>query len=141
MNYSENKIDVTLYLRGDELEPTTVSAILGVVPSKAHCKGDVTFTSTNREVVARTGLWSYAVKSKDKNISQMFTELNKDMGDVYHKVSQIKGLSEAYVDVFVAIDSVPEIGGTFEFELIPEAVTALNSLGIPVRFTIAAVPP
>jgi hypothetical protein len=54
-------------------------------------------------------------------------------------LTDIAGVQEAYVDVFVAADADDDGGGTCEFQLSQENVRALNRLGIPVQFTVAVV--
>jgi hypothetical protein len=48
----------SLRITGDDLEPSTVSALLGVKPTRSHVKGAVLHSRPGRTRTARFGLWS-----------------------------------------------------------------------------------
>ena len=130
---------VSIYLLGDELDPDSVTALLGLKPDEFHRKGKRWTTSTNREVIERTGIWVVSAKTTSN-------DLNRVIGDVASKIDanapflmQLPGVEEAFLDVFIAIDADTDGGGTCEFELTPQDVAELTRLGLPVRFTVTVV--
>jgi hypothetical protein len=50
-----DKVSVSLGVYGDDLDPSTVTAMLGVSPSQSWRKGDV--LDSSRQVPERTGVW------------------------------------------------------------------------------------
>lgn len=139
MMESDYLFDVAIYLRGDNLDPTHVSTVLGIVPSKSQYKGEKKVTPTNQEFVVKIGLWALVAETKSSDLPVLIQELSSKIGDRGPVLTGITGVEEAYVDVFVAVDANDDGGGTCEFELSPENVRALNLFGMPVRFTVAIV--
>lgn len=140
MNQQKKTVDVTLYLRGDALDPEQASQLLGVKPSKSQKKGEERVTSTNRKIVVKTGLWAFAAKSKTESISALVGELAFAIGDGVQNLPSIPGVQEAFLDIFMAIDAEPEGGGTCEFELSFNDLRLLERFGIPVKVTVTVVP-
>ncbi|WP_175445006.1 DUF4279 domain-containing protein [Janthinobacterium sp. MP5059B] len=133
------KIDVSVYLRGDSLDPVTVSSLLGIEPSKSRRKGECWTTSSNREVTAKIGIWAIVADANSSGLQAVVDEVTTRFRDNRINLSEINGVEEAYVDVFVAIDAEADGGGTCNFQLSKENVSALNSLGLPVRFTVSVI--
>lgn len=50
-----NRALATLRVFGDDLQPDEISRLLGVKPSRSHCKGDVLSDRTGR--IAKVGMW------------------------------------------------------------------------------------
>ena len=61
------KIIVALYIRGDDLDPNTVTSELNVAPSRLQRKGERKITSSNREYIVKTGMWGLIANS-DTNL-------------------------------------------------------------------------
>ncbi|OGI58313.1 MAG: hypothetical protein A2V58_01190 [Candidatus Muproteobacteria bacterium RBG_19FT_COMBO_61_10] len=131
--------NVAIYLRGDDLDPAHVSAVLGMAPSKSQFKGQRKVTPTNHAVVAKIGLWALAAETKSSDLPVLIEELALKIGDRGPVLTGIDGVEEVYLDVFVAVDADDDGGGTCEFQLSQENVRALDSFGIPVRFTVAVI--
>ncbi len=56
---------VSIFIRGDDLDPALVSKQIGVNPTDSQYKGKTTITKTGHKVVAKTGVWrlnSYVTK-------------------------------------------------------------------------------
>lgn len=47
---------ISVYLKGDGLDPEDLTVRLGTKPTRAHAKGERWTTPTNGEVVEKTGL-------------------------------------------------------------------------------------
>ena len=135
------KYIVAIYLKGDALEPNYVSKILGLEPSESQYKGEKRVTSTNREYKAKIGVWSLSARSESSDLSVLIEEVTTKIGDKAPLISSIAGVQEAYMDIFVAVDSDDSGGGTCEFQLSPTITRALGQVGVPIRFTVAVVNP
>lgn len=139
MNEMDMKIDVSVYLRGDSLDPLVVSALLGIEPSKSQRKGECWRTSSNREVTAKIGVWAIVSGASSSGLQAILEEVTTRFRDNRINLSEIADVEEAYVDVFVAIDAEADGGGTCNFQLSKENVSALDALGLPVQFTVAVI--
>jgi hypothetical protein len=135
MSKEEYKLDVTIYLRGDDLDPSSVSTSLGISPSKSQYKGEKRVTSTNREFVTKIGVWALAAETKSSSLSVHIDELRSKIGGKGPLIN-IVGVQEAYLDVFMSKTSDDTGSGTCEFQLSSESIKALESLGLPVQFTV-----
>ena len=141
MNQQNQKLQVTLYLRGEDLEPEQVSQLLGLEPTKSQRKGEERFTSTNRKVTAKVGLWALEAESKSNDLSVLVNELASKIDDrAAVLLPSIPGMQEMFLDVFIAIDADREDGGgTCEFQLSAEDLHSLKRVGVATRFTVAVV--
>lgn len=52
-----SRVKVSFRLSGDDLDPTEVSRLLGVEPTRAHAQGDTHSNSQGRVYYRRFGLW------------------------------------------------------------------------------------
>ncbi len=139
MMKSDYKIEVAIYLKGNELDPAHVSQVLGISPSKSQYKGEKKITSSNREIVAQIGLWSLMIAVDSKDLSKIITGLTSKVEVDGYTLAEITGVQEAYLDIFMAMDAEEDGGGTCEFQLSEENITTLEKLKIPIRFTIAVI--
>ena len=139
MNPQNQKLEVALYLRGDNLDPAQASRLLGLEPTKSQRKREERLTSTNRKVVAKVGLWALVAESKSDDLSVLIDELASKLGDRAALLPSVPGVQEAFLDVFIAIDADPDGGGTCEFQLSAEDLHSLKQVGVATRFTVAVV--
>jgi Domain of unknown function (DUF4279) len=139
MTSAEQKFSVTLYLRGDALDPAHVSTVLGMQPSRAQSKGERRTTQTNREFVTSTGLWALAAEPEARDLSQPLDELASKVGDLGSILTTISGVTDAYVDIFISTDADADGGGTCEFQLSERHLRTLSGIGIPIQFTVAVI--
>lgn len=130
---------VSLYLKGDELDPSIVSAALLATPSESHFKGEKWTTASGRVVVERTGLWVLTERSSSGELAPVLQLL---LNRIDHAVGlmDVDTVSEAFIDVFVGVDARDDGGGSFEFELGPQELNHLSRLGVPVRIKVDVVP-
>lgn len=140
MSHINNSNRVSLYVKGDLLDPNEVTLALGVVPSKAHRKGDTWLTKTKHKVVERTGLWSLTLIVDSDDLSAVLLDLIVQFAGTAEKLSKLNGIEEMYLDIFISIDADEDGGGTCEFDLSAECQRALIRFDVPIRFTIAVVP-
>ena len=138
MSSSKSKIIVSLYLKGLNLNPTTVSKILDVDPTRAQRKGETWETSSGRIVTYRIGMWSFCLESDEGNLSDLINQILEVFKG--KEISLLDDIEESYWDIFLAKD-VDKEGATFTSELSPDFLTMLAEFGLPVRLTFAAVNP
>ncbi len=138
MNKSDSIYKIFLYLKGDSLDPDDVTIRLHTEPTKSHKKGEKWLTSSGKEVMESTGLWALSAPTT-KSLSDALDKLSSTLIDNGAVLSELPGLEEAYIDIFIAVDADENGGGTSEFDIDEKSVASLAKLGFPVRFTIAIV--
>jgi len=135
----DQKLEVGLYLQGEDLDPAQISQLLGLEPTKSQRKGDERFTLTNRKVIAKIGMWALMAQSDSNDLSVLIDELASKIGDKAVLLSTASEVQEAFLDVFIATDAEPEGGGTCEFQLSAEDLISLKRFEIATHITVAVV--
>ncbi len=138
MKTGDYKIIVALYLRGDDLDPDSLTTKFGVNPTRQQRKGDKNVTSTNREYVAKTGMWGLVADSDSDVISEHITQLMSILSVDRDVIGRLDGIQDAYIDIFVAVTSDEDGESTYAFELSKENLTALERIGLPVHLTVTS---
>lgn len=133
---------LTVYLKGDSLDPNELTALLCVEATKFHAKGRRWITSSQKEVVEKTGLWTLTMQGgEDDALSTLVSRMKVALGRGGAPLNRLPGVQTAYLDVLALVDADEDGGGTCEFSLDMQSIEDLNSIGLPVQFTIAVVVP
>jgi hypothetical protein len=136
MTTSDKKVIASLYLKGHALDPAEVTQALRVRPTASHTRGELHQTSSGREFVTKTGLWSLVVDRDQAEVSDVLEALLAFLGKQSVLVN-LPGVQEAYFDVFVAYSSDEDGEGTCAMDISPAQLNALSHYGLPVRFTVS----
>ena len=138
-------ISLGLYLRGERLDPDSVTKILGINPTKSQKKDERNFTPTGMEYRKNIGLWALLTDSPSSNISDHFDQISSNLEKISRSsvvlgnhLLELPGVDEGYIDVFVC-GVVDEEGGDCEFILTDLQVKLVGKIGLPVRFTVTTV--
>ena len=138
----EISYQLSVYLKGDALDPSELTALLCVEATKSHAKGKRWFTSNQKEVVEKTGLWTLVLQGSDgEELSALVSRMKIALGNRAVLLDRLPGVQEAYLDVLALIDADEHGGGTCEFDLDMQSIADLHSIGLRVQFTIAVVVP
>ncbi|MEA9590103.1 DUF4279 domain-containing protein [Xanthomonas sp. WHRI 10064A] len=140
MSKSELSIEVALYLKGDELEPSVVTEMLGVEPTKSHAKGKSWLTSSGKEVVEKTGLWKFSLRTVGDGYSEIIQGVCNVAVRGVVPCSIIPGVTNAFIDIFVGENSDEFGGGTFELFADTSIIRLLAETGLPIHTTFVVVP-
>jgi hypothetical protein len=134
-------IAVSLYLRGEKVDPDRITKILGVTPSRGRRKGQTELTSTNQQITAKTGVWRFSTDDElDSPILAEHIELLRSrFGYSWTNLSSLPDVQEAYVDIFMAVDAEKEGTNTCHFTLTPLSLLDLQQTGLPTQFTVAVI--
>lgn len=138
----DHVIAVSLYLRGDDLNPDFVSEQLHTTPSRSQHKGEKRTTSTNREYHTKVGAWVLTEKSDTLNtppLSIHIENLASRFGINSTNIRALNGVQDAFFDVFSAKYSDDTGGGICEFELSKDNLATLAQFELPILFTAAIV--
>lgn len=129
----------SLYLRGDDLLPDQISSLVGLEPTEAHRKGKTWTTSSNKQVVEKTGAWSWTRSIETEDVAGVFSEFLAALPSGV-QFRALPGVREAYLDVFVANGADEHGGGESQLILDPQCLNRLASIGLPLQLTFDVVP-
>lgn len=132
-------VRVVLYLRGYSLDPAQVTLMLGINASKARVKGEKWCTSTNHEVVAKIGLWQLAARAESTSLSDQISWLRQKLGSAKCPPSDIPGVQEVELSIFVALGSDNDGAIDYESQFTAEDLAWLSSIGATVSFSFTYV--
>ena len=137
-------VEVNLYLYGADLNPDTVTGVLGINPTFASRRGETRTTSTGKMVVQKTGVWGYSisVRSEDLNGSMrsLLEQLVRALGNREEILQCLPMAETGFIEIlFSMISDKGSVG--CEVELSTSEVKALCSFGLPLRLTLLASPP
>ncbi|MFY0186245.1 hypothetical protein ACTT2I_02240 [Stenotrophomonas sp. PUT21] len=131
--------DLTLFLKGDALDPRLLTDLLGVQPTKAHAKGRVWTTSAGTEVTDRNGLWMLSLTGGLSDVSSLILRLHAIIEKSCRPVLQLPGVSEAFIDFLVMVPALPSGGADCHLAINHSSVVALGELGLPVEISFSAL--
>ena len=132
-------VRASIVIRGLELDPRTVSEKIRVEASRVQRKGDTKITSTHKLVVAKIGLWELGSGIESNDICGHIDKLAAKISGKADLIKSIDGVSEAYLDVFIAADADPDGEGTVYLNLGSECINNLYAIGLPAKFEIAVI--
>ncbi|MDH5824649.1 DUF4279 domain-containing protein [Luteimonas sp. RD2P54] len=129
---SDNFCSIAIYLYGNSISLESVSALLGLTPTRSRNRGDVRVTSSGSEVVQKIGFWEYRVKVNVDQASSSLFEL-MDLVKCDSLLGQA-GIEKAELDIFVPLESGDSESG-FSMEMPSGFLARLSKLGFDVVVT------
>jgi len=139
-NDNNSSCEVTIYLKGDQLQPDDLTRILGVQPSKAHAKGKRWLTPSGAEVIEKRGLWKAGMRGEVEGLAEMIVEMAQWVDAAGGSLLALPGVEFGHLDVLVITAPREDGGGGCGLQLDLAAVAALKRVGLPVEITFAVVP-
>ena len=132
---------VSVYLRGENLNPEYVTSVLGLLPSKSQFNNEERTTSTKKKYKTKIGVWAIKKKSQD-SFSKSLGDLISVFDGKLNSLDKIVGVEEAYLDIFVTKEYCDSYGGgDFEFEIEEKLISRISDLGLKVKITTSIIPP
>jgi hypothetical protein len=125
--------DVAIYLKGHNLDPCSISRVLGVQPSRSQKKGGFKTGSTQHR--AKIGMWALIIESRSRPVLELVDELLQTIGTPQTRLDALEGVEDAHLDILFATDD--EEKRTVEFTLTKEQIAKLEQLGVSVCVTVA----
>jgi hypothetical protein len=140
MDESNYTIEVSLCVRGDDLDPDKITAALAVDPSSSRRKGKkVVDPVTHRRVTARTGEWRLRADSESGLVSDHVTALLSRISFDASVIEGLAGVEEAFIDIVVTVPANERGGGDCEFDFSADLLAALARTGLPIQVTVCVV--
>ena len=133
---------LSVYLKGDALDPAELTALLCVEATKSHKKRERWMTATQKEVVEKTGLWVLVLKgSAGEELTALVSRMTVALARRRSSLDRLPGVQDAYLDVLILTDVDEDGGGGCDFILGLHAVEEMKEIGLPVQFNFAVVVP
>jgi hypothetical protein len=133
-------LEISLYLKGPDLDVDEVSRLLGVSPSRVNRRGEPKVRGKSTPVYSTT-TWKFSRKAQSRDVSGTLVALLRDI-DATARPDAIAGVESAFLDVFLANTvEVGNLGASIEWDWSIEALQALNRIALPVRVSVCNVEP
>jgi hypothetical protein len=136
-------ISVRIYFQGNDLEPSALTALLGVEPSRSHKIGEARTNSQGKVLVAKVGLWTWQSTDRTEamNLSDHAQKLWATFKESAGRISTLPNVERAWIDVHVLHEVSATDSNEVCFELDAKAILVLSQFGLPVEFTVGFVEP
>ena len=133
-------LEISLYIKGRDLDVDEASRMLGVSPSRVNRRGEPKLRGIEGPVYSTT-TWKFARKAQSLDVSGVLVSLLEDI-DPAARPMTIPGVEDAFIDVFLANTvETGNLGSAIEWEWSVDALRALNRLALPVRISMCNVEP
>ena len=129
---------LSVYLKGDDLCPDEITKLVGIEPTEGRRKGEAWITSSNKTVVEKRGLWSWTYSVQTDDVAQVL-ERFLVMFPEGISFGKLPGVTDAYLDIFVANKADESGGGEGDLILDPLSLRRLAMLELPLQVTFAVV--
>ena len=133
-------ISVRLYVQGEELRPTEITKLLGVLPVRSHARGDTRTLPDGKTVAQKIGVWVWktGMDAEDASLGDCIQSLRKTFDQSRGVLTSLPNAESTWVDVHVVGDRGREddSDGEVVLSLAPEDLGALTALGLPVEVTV-----
>lgn len=136
-------ISVRIYFQGNDLEPSVLTDLLGVEPSRSHKFGEERTNRQGKVLVAKIGLWTWQStdQAEAMTLSDHVQKLWATFKESADCMSKLPNVERAWIDVHVLHDVPTTDSNEACFDLDAKALLALSQLGLPVEFTVGFVEP
>jgi hypothetical protein len=131
--------ELALYLRGEQLDPTALTALLEVTPSTTRTRGQTRVLSSGQSVVTKIGVWHLKVRAGSP--TECVSALASRFGGRLPDLSRLPGVEDAFLDMLVLFDPDKNQGSDVRVEWAPAALRQLAECGLPLQITFGVVDP
>jgi hypothetical protein len=128
-----------LSVRGDDLDPQQVTALLGIAPTEAYFRGErLPFPANHKDagkpsdLIVRSGLWRLEVDNEKKWSWDAASQLDYWCVFLTSRATAIRELQARGYDVM--IDCLIDEGPVVYVDVSVEVMRALGKLGVSLKF-------
>ena len=129
--------ELDLILRGEQLEPATVSGLLGMTPTRTRRRGERQVSPSGRTYETKVGVWR--LKAEGATPGACVAALLSRFGGRLPDLSKLPGVSDAFLDLLVLFELGGSEGDEIQLEWEPAALEQLARFRIPLVITFAVV--
>jgi hypothetical protein len=139
-------ITVSIFLKGNQLDPDYISETLGIRPSRSQKKGEKRGGTrpNSKTYITKSGTWRVRIDNKSRTAQDMISEVPQMVGELLQMfdgrqepLDKIAGVEEAYLDILVLGDGTDKSEDSTEFILLKEQILRISQLGIAVCATVS----
>jgi hypothetical protein len=125
-------ISIRLYIQGDELDPSEITELLGVPPSRSHRRGELRALRGGRVAHERIGLWVWKAGDDDAepSLDGLMDRLVAAFGTVVPRLSSLPNAESVRIDLHVVVDE--NDGKEVTLTMSPRSIEALHATGLPL---------
>lgn len=136
-------ISVRIYFQGADLEPSLLTTLLGVEPSRSNKCGEERTNRQGKVLVAKLGLWTWQStdQTETMTLNDHIDKIWATFKESVDRISMLPNVECAWIDVHVVSEVPATDPNEVSFELDPHALLVLNQFGLPVEFTVGFVEP
>jgi len=133
------QITVSIFLKGDELEPAYISEILGIQANDSQKKGEVRggIRPNSKTYLTKIGTWRIQVESESRTAEEMVDEILQRFAGRPEPLDKIAGVDEAYLDILILHDETKKLDGSTEFILRKDQILKSSDLGLALWVTVS----
>jgi Domain of unknown function (DUF4279) len=129
--------ELDLILRGEQLDPASVSTLLGVTPTRTRTRGERNVTGSGRPYETKVSVWR--LKAEGVSPSACVAALASRLGGEIPELSHLPGVEDAFLDLFVTFEPGRGEGDELRLEWEPAALEQLARFQLPLLITFAVV--
>ena len=120
------------------MDSNLISEILGIQPDDSQKKGERRggLRPNSKAYVTRIGTWRIHLKTESRTVLELVDEMLQKFDDCQESLNNIKGVDEAYLDVFIIQDRKDKVDNTVEFIMSKEQILRASQLGLALSVTI-----
>jgi hypothetical protein len=139
-------ITVSIFLKGDQLDPDYISETLRIQPSRSQKKGEKRGGTrpNSRTYVTKTGTWWVRIDNRSRPAQDMISEVPEMVGEMLQMfdgfqepLDKIAGVEEAYLDILVLKEGTDKSEDSTEFILRKDQIFRISQLGLAVCTTVS----
>jgi len=136
---SSSMVDVSIYLKGRDLDLGKVTDLLGINPTSVHVKGDKKVPSNENSARFATNIWSLSTRMDSSDVSSALLLLFSKITNLNNCLPKLV-IDDAYIDVFLAntVDS-EDMSNSIQFTIDAEVIRELSRYGLPIYFSACNV--
>lgn len=131
---------VSICFEGNNLEPSALTAMLGVLPSKLHNPSHSESVCEGKLVKVGLWLWESVDSSNKMTLSDHVGIIWTTFGDGVRHAASSPNVENAWIDVGIVQQENPHRYDEANFLLDPQTFMALNNFGLPMKFTVGFTP-
>ena len=129
--------ELDLILRGEQLDPASVSALLGVTPTRTRTRGERKVTRSGRPYETKVSVWR--LKAEGATPGACVAALASRFGGRVPELLRLPGVEDAFLDLFVTFEPGRGEGDEVRLEWEPAALEQLARFQLPLLITFAVV--
>jgi hypothetical protein len=137
MNLFEHLITVSLYIKGDNLDPNLVTQKLQLLPTRTKKKGNIYVNLTGNKRTDKNGSWCLEIEQKSLRVEEHIQDLLNKLKHI-DTIPDFKDMEDIYLDILVVLNKNIK-NNEYSFNIDHSMLKNIYLLGIPIQTTISYI--